>query len=342
VKLWLFRAITLLFVLVALEGMARVYRLFVPVPSVEYGYPAGLYAWDPHCEYRCAPGFRGTFSGADYGDVPIETNSSGYRDDEFEKLRAPGALRIAFLGDSVTFGAGIRAEDRFSDQLRAAGATRRPRIETQNFAINSYTSYHYAQQARFVLPEYAPDVVVVGLCLNDLEPKQKSWPRKHVAAPDGSYVGEYLQPTRRKRLRTRDLFALVSVAWELEKRWKNRLPWRTWMAEVERQWQDPALLAEIRGNLAALRDANAQASRDLVVLVLPEAHALADPERYGGARRTALALLDELGIARIDVHEDFRRDADPTSLFLRDDSIHLSPRGHARVARLLEAWLAES
>jgi hypothetical protein len=32
-RLWLFRAITLLVVLVALEGMARVYRVFVPVPD---------------------------------------------------------------------------------------------------------------------------------------------------------------------------------------------------------------------------------------------------------------------------------------------------------------------
>jgi lysophospholipase L1-like esterase len=333
--------LTLLIVLAALEGMARVYRIYVPVPSVEYGYPSGLYTWDPHCEYRCTPGFRGFFSGSGYADIPIRINASGYRDEEFEKARAPGTLRVAFLGDSVTFGAGARAEDRFSDRLRAAGATRQPPIETQNFAINSYTSYHYAQQARALLPEYAPDAVVVGLCLNDLEPKEESWPRKHVAAPDGSYVGEYLQPSRRKRLRTRDLSAFVSITWELEKRWKNRDPWRTWMAKLGSKWEDPALLADLRANLVALRDANAGASRDLVVLVLPEAHDLADPERYGLPRRTALALLDELAIPRIDVLEDFRQDADPGALFLPGDSVHFSPRGHARVAGLLEAWLAE-
>jgi lysophospholipase L1-like esterase len=340
--LWILRLLTLLVVLVAIEGMARVYRLFVPAPSVEYGYPSGLYAWDPHCEYHCTPGFRGVFSGSGYAGIPIEINSAGYRDAEFERERTPGTRRIALLGDSITFGAGARVEQRFSDLLRTAAASPAPRIETQNFAINSYTSYHYAQQSRFVLPEYAPDIVVVGLCVNDLEPKEESWPRKHVAAPDGSYVGEYLQPSHTRRAHWRDYSALASVLAELETRWKNRYPWRTWMKRTGRKWQDPARLAELRANLTAIRDANQQASRDLVVLVLPEAHELTDSEHYGLPRRTALALLDELGIARIDVSEDFRQHAEPSELFLEGDPVHLSSQGHARVARLLEQWLAET
>lgn len=320
--------------------MARVYRVFVPVPSVEYGYPSGLFTWDPHCEYRCTPGFRGFFTGQDYADIPIRINTEGYRDVEFEKARTPGTLRVAFLGDSVSFGAGVRAEDRFSDLLRVGDPDAPLRRETLNFAVNSYTSYHYAQQARHVVPAYAPDVVVVGLCLNDLEPKQESWPRKHVAAPDGSYVGEYLRPDRKERLRTRDLFAFVSITSELETRWKNRDPWRIWMKHLGGQWEDPSLREELRANLVALRDALAGSSSQRVVLVLPEAHVLADPARFGAPREQALALLGELGIPHIDVFEDFRKDADPNGLFLTGDSVHLSPRGHARVAHLLDAWLA--
>lgn len=342
------RALTLLVVLAALEGLARVYRLFVPVPSVEYGYPAGLYAWDPCCEYRLAPGFRGHFTGSAYTEVPIEVNADGFRDAEFREARVQGTERIAFLGDSVTFGAGVAAHERFSDRLRRDGDGGPPR-ETLNLAVNSYSSWHYAQQARHVVPRFAPDLVVVGLCLNDLEPKHESWPRKHVAAPDGSFVGEYLRPERRERRRTRDLFALVGITSELETRWKNRDPWRTWMKRLGGKWQDPAQRAELRANLVALRDALAEgpgrersadgAAPRLLVLVLPEAHALADPQRYGAPREQALALLDELGIAHLDVAPDFAADADVASLFLPGDSIHLSPRGHARVAALLEERL---
>jgi lysophospholipase L1-like esterase len=325
-------------VLAALEGMARAYRTFVAEPSVEYGYPKGLYAWDPCCEYRYTPGFTGFFEGPVYGHIPIRTNSAGYRDEEFAPARTPGALRVAFLGDSVTMGAGVRAEDRFSDRLRELSSGAR-RIETLNLAVNSYTSWHYAQQARAVLPGYAPDLIVVGLCLNDLERKEESWPRKHVAAPDGSYVGKYLRPGG-KRPHMRDLSALASLAWELDKRWRNRDPWRTWMRRLGGEWQDPARLAELRANLTVVRDESAKAGRGLVVLVLPEAHDLADPQRYGAPRRAALALLDELGIARIDLSEDFRKDAEYAALFLPGDSIHLSVRGHALAARALGAWLA--
>jgi hypothetical protein len=74
--------------------------------------------------------------------------------------------------------------------------------------------------------------------------------------------------------------------------------------------------------------------------VLPEAHDLADPERYGRPRREALALLDAIPLAHIDVYEAFRRDPDLGSLFLDADSIHFSPRGHERAAALLREWLA--
>ena len=325
-------------VLAALEGTARIYRLFIAAPSVEYGYPKGLYTWDPCCEYRYTPGFRGFFEGRLYDQVPIRINSSGYRDEEFTRAHPPDARRVAFLGDSVSVGAGVRAEDRFSDRLRGRVVAAR-RLETLNFAVNSYTSWHYAQQTRAVLPDYAPDLVVVGLCLNDVERKEESWPRKHVAAPDGSFVGRYMQPGGR-RPRLRELSALASLLWELDTRWRNRDPWRVWMHHLGGEWQDAAARAELRANLVAIRDENGRAGRDLVVLLMPEAHDLADPAHYDAPRRAALEMLDELGIPHIDLFEAFHRESDLAALFLPGDSVHFSPRGHARAADVLAAWLA--
>lgn len=336
-RLWLFRAITLLVVLVGLEGMARVYRVFVPVPEVGYGYPPGLFTWDPFTEYRCTPRFSGFFRGPLFGDIPIRINADGYRDDEFSVARAPGLPRIAFLGDSVTFGSGVRAEDRFGDLLRdeATGP-----LETQNFAVNAYGAWHYAQQARAVLPRFQPDLVVLGLTLDDLDRKGKSWPRKLVAAPDGSYEGKHLRPGHRPRIRTSELSALLSITSELETRWRNRDPWRAWMRAAGAEWSDPERRAALREHLAAVRDALAPIP--VLVLVLPEAHDLADPERFGMPRREALAMLDELGISYIDVYEDFRRVPDWPSFFLPDDSIHLTQEGHARIASLLREWLSRT
>jgi lysophospholipase L1-like esterase len=323
-------------VLVSLELSARVYRLFVDPPTAGYGYPPGLFSWDPDCEYRCTPGFRGFFVGGLYEGVPIRINRDGYRDEEFEPERRAGLYRVAFLGDSVTFGAGVPVERRFSDLLRGAdgpGGT----VETQNFAVNAYTAWHYAQQARAVLPRYAPDAVVVGLCLNDLEGKEHSWPRKHVAAPDGSFVGDYLNPQRRQ-WRPRDVSAFWNVLWELERRWKNRDPWRRRMRKLGAEWEDPTLREGLRAHLLAIRDA--VAPRPLVVLLLPEAHDVSDPERFGLPRREARALLEASGLPYLDPFDDFRADPEPLSLFLENDSIHFSPPGHERIAARLREWLA--
>jgi lysophospholipase L1-like esterase len=329
-RLPLFRVLTLLLVLGTTEGMARTYRHFVSPPDVGLGYPPGLYVWDPLCEFRCKPGFRGAFRDR-YSKVPIRINSAGYRDDEFAPERTPGRERIAFLGDSVTFGPGVRAEERFSDLLRAAAAAHGTPIETQNFAINAYNAYHYAQQARSVLPAYHPDEVVLGLCLNDIEPKERSWPRKYVAAPDGSYIGELYDPAAHMPLR--EWSSLVSVAFELRTRLRNTDTWLLHMHQTVEEWQDPMQRAVLAANLAAVK--TALAPHPLVVLLLPEAHDLADPAQFGGPRREALALMRSLGLEPIDLFEDFRQDSDPAGLFLAGDALHFSPRGHARVAALL-------
>jgi lysophospholipase L1-like esterase len=330
-RLLLFRALTLVLVLGTTEGMARTYRHFVAPPDVGLGYPPGLYVWDPLCDFRCKPGFRGAFRDR-YSEIPIRINSAGYRDDEFAVERTPGRRRIAFLGDSVTFAPGVRAEERFSDLLREAAAARGTQIETENFAINAYNAYHYAQQARSVLPAYQPDAVVLGLCLNDIEPKERSWPRKYVAAPDGSYVGELFDQDAGARMR--DWSSLVSIVFELGTRLRNTDTWLLHMRAIMEEWRDPVQRAALARHLAAVK--SALAPRPLLVLVLPEAHDVADPTRFGAPRRAALLLVKSLGLEPIDVFEDFRRDADPPSLFLPGDALHLSPRGHARVAALLE------
>ncbi len=168
-KLWLFRALLVLILLLGLEGLARIYRVLVPpAEGVGYGYPPNLYTWDDACEYRCTPGFRGFFEGALYSDVPISINSDGYRDRDFPRTKTPGVERVVFLGDSVTFGSGVPAEARFSDLVGSEPTSASSAYESLNLAINSYTFYHYLQLVRKKVPRYDPEIVVIGFCLNDL------------------------------------------------------------------------------------------------------------------------------------------------------------------------------
>jgi hypothetical protein len=43
--------------------------------------------------------------------VPVSINSHGLRDREYSEAKPPGVTRILMLGDSTTFGWGVREED---------------------------------------------------------------------------------------------------------------------------------------------------------------------------------------------------------------------------------------
>ena len=68
----------------------------------------------------------GYFSRRWFSTGAVRRNAAGFREREFQDTKAPGVYRIAVVGDSFTFGNGIRQEDRYSDLLQRppAGAVR--------------------------------------------------------------------------------------------------------------------------------------------------------------------------------------------------------------------------
>lgn len=107
------------------------------------------------------------------GCVEVRINSFGLR--EREDLRpdnkAPGERRIVCIGDSLTFGWGVPVElcwvRLLEDALRSEG---RP-VRTVNCGASGalvVDEYWWGLRTRFAA--FAPDVVLVTLCLNDLLP----------------------------------------------------------------------------------------------------------------------------------------------------------------------------
>jgi len=107
------------------------------------------------------------------GCVPVRFNSSGIREREeigFDK--PPGQRRIVCLGDSFTFGWGIREEDGWVRLLENALRVDDDTIRTVNCGAAGTTvvdEYRYGLEKRF--HRFGPDLVLVTLCLNDLIPK---------------------------------------------------------------------------------------------------------------------------------------------------------------------------
>jgi lysophospholipase L1-like esterase len=103
----------------------------------------------------------------------VATNEVGFRDSRPFTQRVPeGKRRICFVGDSFTFGHGIKnVADRFSDRIGARLEAARPgRFLVSNISETGINAMQVAKVARYFAEHgYRLDVVVYVVCLNDIE-----------------------------------------------------------------------------------------------------------------------------------------------------------------------------
>jgi len=132
-------------------------------------YRRGLYeaSPDPELGYGLTPGHRGT----SYG-TPVQINEFGFRSPPFAKERSPGTYRVICVGDSFTFGMGVRQEESWPAQLEArlSPPPGYHRIEVVNAGVPGYNLRQYGRQIELALLEYEPNLILMGLVENDLEP----------------------------------------------------------------------------------------------------------------------------------------------------------------------------
>ncbi len=94
------------------------------------------------------------------------TNSKGMRGSrEFPREKPPGVRRIAVLGDSFTYGLDVADEETYCAQMEDVTSG----IEVLNFGVNGFgTDQQYLYWKREA-SRYAPDVVLLGFFLPDVE-----------------------------------------------------------------------------------------------------------------------------------------------------------------------------
>lgn len=99
-------------------------------------------------------------------------NADGMRDRSFPRAKPEGVTRIAAIGDSTTYGFGVRSEESWPKQLEDSLASQHRnlcarRFEVLNFGVPGYS----IAQEQVVLEHRAlrfdPDFVVLVLSLND-------------------------------------------------------------------------------------------------------------------------------------------------------------------------------
>lgn len=102
-------------------------------------------------------------------EAPVESNSTGFRDAEHIPAKPDGLMRIAFIGDSYTFGQGVRRDERFSERTAAALDETWPdvRVEMLNFGRPGANVADVLRIYEGGTAEFSPDIVVYSFVLND-------------------------------------------------------------------------------------------------------------------------------------------------------------------------------
>ena len=120
---------------------------------------------DINLGWKMKPGVEATIDMFDVENIPVSANSDGFWDKPFARVPSQGRARVAFLGDSYTWGYGVHDEDRFTSLIGMSKET--PGIEAMNFGIPAYGTDQALLVWRNVVSRYDPDVVVLTVVPND-------------------------------------------------------------------------------------------------------------------------------------------------------------------------------
>ena len=93
----------------------------------------------------------------------IALNDEGFRSAAFTPVKRAGALRIACIGDSWTFGMNVNQDRTYPARL---GVLLKD-AEVMNFGILGYSSFQGLQLLKTRVLDLHPDVVVIGFGMND-------------------------------------------------------------------------------------------------------------------------------------------------------------------------------
>lgn len=285
-----------------------------------------------------------------------QLNSHGMRQPEASRSKPPGVMRIAVIGDSISFGVGVASYREVYPHLveRLCNASGQlPRVEVLNFGAVSNTSW----QARASLPAvlaFDPDVLLLMLGNNDSRALLGAFALPEALVPEAiafdDSVGAWLP------------FSRSSVVLNLLRRSAvliraSALRRRSGMGSGTR-----VSLAEFRSNIRTIAD-SCRLRR--VPLYLADEKLAVNPacayekspgdmskvKNYPAFREALETMASEPGVAFVDISsklEAERRPApsgyDPRTnrvqaelahLFVAQDPIHLNPAGHRIVARTI-------
>lgn len=323
-------------------GAELVARLAEPGPfSLLDSHP---YAEHPDRGHTHKPSFAGRWDGSWYG-----TDSRGFRGPEHPSERVAGELRVVCLGDSCTFGKGVRELDSWPRQLEARLREALPgrTVNVFNLGVNGYAGKEYRSIFEESGVALEPDLVVIGYNLNDFENVLRS---ADVATFQESGARQLIPGWVRDAMSRSALYRWARSHYYHRNRRRDWERAEAFARSAAADEQDPEVWERQRGHIEGIRTAAASVGAEVAVFLFPY-ESQVYLEEYDRTPIVQLGnLCETLGIPFVSFEAEFRAAAHaqdpPLELFLRGDRYHPRPQGYAIAAEAVhellesEGWLA--
>lgn len=247
------------------------------------------------------------------GCVEYRTSSLGLRDAELPARKQPDELRILAVGDSFTFGLGVRVEDCWVQLLERA---LRQRLARHVEVINGgFAAGHRPEGYRRWLEGGAlklePDLVLVGFCLNDMGSIPMAIGR-NLTEPWLGGRSQLLALVQRAVSERRDRpgreFDFADIIH------KSPVTWN----------QTQKALLDIKRHLE-------QQGVDLLVAIFPMLSHLDESYPYRGLHRLVRDHCERHGIQVVDLMDDFLGESE-RDLWVHPTDQHPNDVGHRKIA----------
>jgi len=253
-------------------------------------------------------------------------NSMGCRDAEWSVEKPPGICRIAFVGDSFTYGWGIEdVRDRFSDRIQAMFDARSPGThEVMNVAKPGWGSESQIGPIKDMIERFGVDEIVLCYVANDIDsflPATDEFepgkpPEPYLFDPDRSCLMDYLYRTLYlpRVPAVRGYHAWLAKAYTDESVWKRQ----------QRQLDDIISLCRSR-------------SIDFRVVLLPFIQTAGDAYRPKLVHERVRGFFEDNGVPVVDLLPVIA-DRDPAELIVNRRDAHPNERAHKLFAEAI--WRA--
>ena len=292
-------------------------------------------------QYRAGSKLKQVFASNPHGQldddngVEYSINSLGLRGPEIAADKPAGTFRILGVGDSITFGIGVRDNETYLRKIESAlNAQYRlhPPFEVLNSGVQGYNTYDEVVALEHRWLALSPDLVVIFFYLNDAYSDV-------LIQNMGQELGVHRKVTALGRVsRIYDLYA------------HNRQTRRD-RAAVEKLYNDrfftdaeaalPTSGYDWRKSRAALEYAAGLARKHnfkLALVILPELYQLDGNYPFKAVHRLVATTGQELGIPTLDLLPVFEN-RDPSKLWVHPTDHHPNRDAHALVAGAVEEFL---